>query len=89
MQIKFIEKKNLQFSIFFILCSLIFIMCIPILQHGFVPGDDYEYHLSRIQGIADTMQGGVFPAKIHTFFYFICSPTADFIQIYFYIFPLY
>ena len=66
MQIKFIEKKNLQFSIFFILCSLIFIMCIPILQHGFVPGDDYEYHLSRIQGIADTMQGGVFPAKIHT-----------------------
>ena len=66
MQIKFIEKKNLQFSIFFVLCSLIFIMCIPILQRGFVPGDDYWYHLSRIQGIADTMQGGVFPAKIHT-----------------------
>lgn len=66
MQIKFIKNRNSQFFIFCVLSSLIFIMCIPLLQHGFVMGDDYWYHLSRIQSIADTIQEGVFPVKIHT-----------------------
>lgn len=44
---------------------LIFIMSLPLLQNTFIVGDDWQYHLSRIQNIADCLSVGIFPAKIH------------------------
>ena len=45
--------------------TLAFIMSIPLLQRGFVCGDDWEYHLARIQNISYCLSLGIFPAKIH------------------------
>lgn len=45
--------------------TLTFIMSIPLLQRGFVCGDDWEYHLARIQNISDCLFFRIFPAKIH------------------------
>lgn len=40
-------------------------MSMPLLQKGFAKGDDYLYHLSRIQNISDCLSTGIFPCKIH------------------------
>lgn len=36
--------------------TLTFIMSIPLLQRGFVCGDDWEYNLARIQNISDCIE---------------------------------
>ena len=49
-----------------VICSIvIFTIMLPNLQKSFVIGDDYEYHLARIQSIQDALKTGVFPVKIH------------------------
>lgn len=58
-----IKKSKIFLISYFII--LVFIMSIPLLQEGFVSGDDWEYHLSRIQNISDCLSHGIFPAKIH------------------------
>ena len=60
--------KKIKKSRFFLICYFIvlaFIMVVPLLQRGFICGDDWEYHLSRIQNISDCLSYGIFPAKIH------------------------
>ncbi len=44
----------------------IFIAVLPLLQENLVVGDDYEYHLARIESIKDTLKARIFPVKIHT-----------------------
>lgn len=60
-------KEYLQDKkIIIIVCAMIiFTVMMPFLQKGMVIGDDYEYHLTRIQSMVDAMKTGVFPVKIH------------------------
>ena len=60
-------KKLLIENKFIIIIAFmtIIIISIPLLQKGLVIGDDYEYHLARIQSIADSIKAGVFPVKVH------------------------
>lgn len=57
----FNNKKDILLVAFFI----IFILSIPLMQNGLLLGDDYDYHLSRIQSITNSLKNGIFPVKIH------------------------
>ena len=35
--------------------------------NSYIDGDDFLFHLARIQGIADSLRAGYFPARIHLF----------------------
>lgn len=57
----FSNKKEL-----FIFCfSIVFILMIPFFSSEILIGTDYEYHLTRIKSIQESLQEGVFPVKIH------------------------
>ena len=58
---KIIENKMFLLVGFFIILTLI----LPITQNELVIGDDYEYHISRIQSISDSLKLREFPVKIH------------------------
>ena len=59
---KFIENK------LFIIVAVCIIITIfmPYTQWELVIGDDYEYHIARIQSIAEEFKLGNFPVKIHS-----------------------
>ena len=59
---KIIENKMFLLVGFFIILTLI----LPITQNELVIGDDYEYHISRIQSISDSLKLREFPVKIHS-----------------------
>ena len=59
---KIIENKMFLLVGFFIVLTLI----LPITQNELVIGDDYEYHISRIQSISDSLKLREFPVKIHS-----------------------
>ena len=44
---------------------IVFTVFMPDTQGELVVGDDYEYHLSRIQSVSDSLKQGIFPVKIH------------------------
>ena len=44
----------------------IFILLLPNFQKELVTGDDYIYHLARIQSITDSIKNGVFPIKVNS-----------------------
>ena len=37
------------------------------IKDSYIIGDDFLFHLARIQGIADSLRAGYFPARIHLF----------------------
>lgn len=55
------ENKVVIFVAFFV----IFILSLPLMQKNLVIGDDYDYHISRIQSIEQMLQKGIFPVKVH------------------------
>ena len=57
-------KEN-KFLILVLICT-IFVIMIPNLDKGLLIGDDYIYHLARIQSMVDTIKGGIFPVKVNS-----------------------
>ena len=54
--------------IFLFLCLISLFSCFPLLRSDrYVLADDMQYHLARIEGIAQSWQAGIFPARIHLF----------------------
>ena len=55
-------------KIFLFLLLLTAASCFPLwIPNSYVIGDDLLFHLGRIQGIADSLRAGYFPARIHLF----------------------
>lgn len=59
----FLKENKLILIIAFL---TIIVASIPLLQKKLVIGDDYEYHLARIQSITDSLKAGIFPVKVHS-----------------------
>lgn len=59
----FLKENKLILIIAFL---TIIVASIPLLQKNLVIGDDYEYHLARIQSITDSLKAGIFPVKVHS-----------------------
>ena len=59
------KRKRSRLFVFLLLFSVALLLALPLLQEKSVKGDDWRYHLSRIQNIADSLTDGHFPAKIH------------------------
>jgi len=55
--------KALQISV--VSFVVVFICFIPYLQAGIVYGSDQPYHLMRIYSLANSIQNGIFPVKVH------------------------
>ena len=64
MKFKKFDKTNL-FVIFMITLCLI-ILISPLIQSKLIDGDDYIFHITRINSLIDTLRNGIFPIKIHT-----------------------
>ena len=63
---EWIQGENERICLFLFLISLF--SCFPLLRSdGYVLADDMQYHLARIEGIAQSWQAGIFPARIHLF----------------------
>ena len=60
---KYLKENKLILLIAFF---TIIVASLPLLQKNLVIGDDYEYHLARIQSISDSLKAGIFPVKVHT-----------------------
>jgi len=58
----YISKNKL---IYLSAIAIVFIICIPFMQKGFIISEDWEYHMARIQSITDSLKLGIFPVKIH------------------------
>ena len=56
------ENKVIILIAFFV----VFTLSLPIMQKNLVVGDDYDYHISRIQSIEQMLRKCVFPVKVHT-----------------------
>ena len=57
--------KNNKFLILIFICT-IFIIILPNLNSNLLIGDDYTFHLARIQSMADSIKSGLFPVKINS-----------------------
>lgn len=57
--------KNNKFLILIFICT-IFILILPNLNSNLLIGDDYTFHLARIQSMADSIKSGLFPVKINS-----------------------
>lgn len=55
---------NLRRSRNLVLIAIIVISCIPLFSKVMYRGDDLEFHLFRIQGIADGLRHGQFPVRM-------------------------
>lgn len=54
--------------VFLFLLAITLFSCYPLLRgDGYVLADDMQYHLARIEGMAQSWQAGIFPARIHLF----------------------
>lgn len=60
-------KKHGVFIIVFI--ATLLVCSIPVMARGILDGDDKEFHLMRIQGLADGLRSGYFPVKIQPGWY--------------------
>ena len=60
---KYIYERKFLIIIFII---TIFILTLPNMHKDLVMGDDYIYHIARIQSITDSIRNGVFPVKINS-----------------------
>lgn len=60
-------KKQLRINTFvlFVLSICLLVLIKPLFQEKLIIGDDYLFHLARISSLADTLQAGIFPVKIH------------------------
>jgi|GEM_PF-1626701 len=58
------EKVHPLLVVLFIGC-LVLLMSYPLFRNEYLPGDDWAYHLARIEGIKDGILFGEFPVKIH------------------------
>ena len=63
---RFIEKNGVFLTV---LVFTVLICSIPIMCRGILEGDDKEFHLMRIQGLADGLRSGYFPVKIQPGWY--------------------
>lgn len=59
---QFIQKN--RFMLLIAICT-IFILILPNLHENIVIGDDYLYHLGRIQSMADSIRNGVYLVKVN------------------------
>ncbi len=58
----YFKDKKLFLIIF---TSLLFMLCLPLMQYNVSVADDYLFHFSRIQSITDSLKQGIFPVKVH------------------------
>jgi len=54
-----------KFAPVLILFAFVLLALLPYFQKGLILGDDYLYHLARIESIADNLRTGDFPVKVH------------------------
>jgi len=59
---KILDENKISLLVAFF---VIFILSLPLLQKGLLTGDDYDYHISRIQSIEQMLEKGIVPVKIH------------------------
>lgn len=52
-------------DIFYVSIFIFIILTIPLCAKGLIVGDDYAYHLARIDSLAKALKAGNFPVKIH------------------------
>ena len=45
---------------------VVIVLALPIFRNNMFLGDDYEYHMSRIQSISDSIKSNIFPVKVHS-----------------------
>lgn len=57
--------KSSKLSVFFLLFFVVILVSYPLLQRNFIYGDDWNYHLARIESIKDGLAAQNFPVKIH------------------------
>ena len=63
---KWIQGENEKIFLLFVLLTAA--SSFPMwIRNSYVIGDDFLFHLARIQGIADSLRAGYFPARIHLF----------------------
>lgn len=53
--------------VFLFLTCVIGLLSYTLFRHEYLPGDDWAYHLARIEGIKDGLLLGEFPVKIHAY----------------------
>ncbi len=63
---KFIDRYGVFMAV---LIFTVLICSIPAMCRGILDGDDKEFHLMRIQGLADGLRSGYFPVKIQPGWY--------------------
>lgn len=63
---EFIDRHGVELIVFVITMLMV---SIPIMIRGIPDGDDIEFHLTRIQGLADGLRSGYFPVKIQSGWY--------------------
>lgn len=59
----FLYYKKIFYRSVFIVILLTSIICLPYFNSGYFLGDDLFFHLNRIEGIAQTLKAGYFPAR--------------------------
>lgn len=61
------QKHTLLFTLLIVFGLLLIVNCRYLFTNGnfILKADDIEYHINRIQGIADSIKGGYFPTFIH------------------------
>lgn len=60
---KLINKENILVII--VIIGVLIISIVPILLNEVEKDGDIEYHITRIQSLADSMEAGIFPVKVH------------------------
>ncbi|MCI8309626.1 MAG: YfhO family protein [Clostridia bacterium] len=45
---------------------VVIVLALPIFRNNMFLGDDYEYHMARIQSISDSIKSNIFPVKVHS-----------------------
>ena len=61
-----IQREKINYSILYIIL-LTAIICLPYFSKDYFWGDDLFFHLSRIEGMAQTIKAGYFPARNQLF----------------------
>lgn len=62
----FIDKHGVFLTVFI---ATMLVCSIPLMTRGILDGDDKEFHLMRIQGLADGLRSGYFPVKLQPGWY--------------------
>ena len=63
---KILTPERERLLIFFLLFTAL--ICIPFYRPEYVKADDSTYHMARIEGLKETLEKGIFPARLYLFY---------------------